>query len=232
MMTMFCIHQLDYNVSNLLGFMHFFMMDWNFLWIINVYVRLRWWTITMFNGHLERFFTRLDFSHWGLLYFGSSFSRSNGESADFFRTLNQVKSAMHYRRAHTEATTIVALISLVIILCGLIFYRQITRLSFRSFFRRNGLHSSLSQSNFNSRYQLLTSVVVDEKPASSNLYSNGRSSPLGTSFSSSSSYGGRWRNIWKIYLFPPVFCLFVSPFLSFSLSLLHCVIFLLPLIYK
>jgi len=103
------------------------------------------------------------------------------------RTLNQVKSAMHYRRAHTEATTIIALVSLVIILCGLIFYRQLSRLSFRSFFHRNGLHSSTSQSNFNHRYQLLTSVVVDDKPASSNLFSNGPSS--------SSSYGGRWRNI-------------------------------------
>lgn len=111
-----------------------------------------------------------------------------------FRTLNQVQSALHYRQSHTQSRTIIALLAIILTLLIFIFYRQIIRAWVRSvLFRRNGLQSSASNSNFNHRYQLLTSVVVDDSPASSsNMYSNGRNTPVS---SSSSSYGGRLRSV-------------------------------------
>ena len=134
-----------------------------------------------------------------------------------FRTLNQVKSALHYRQSHTQSRTIIALLAIILTLLIFIFYRQIIRAWIRSYlFRRNGLQSSASNSNFNHRYQLLTSVVVDDAPgSSSNIYSNGRNTPVS---SSSSSYGGRLRSVWKD-LFIQFFIIFFFFFrIAFSLT--------------
>jgi len=96
---------------------------------------------------------------------------------------------MHYRQSHKDSTTLIVLICTILLLCILLFYRQIIRATIRSFFyRRNGLHSSGSSSNFNQRYQLLTSIVIDDSPSLSHTYSSGKTS-------SSSSYNGRLRSV-------------------------------------
>jgi Golgi nucleoside diphosphatase len=103
------------------------------------------------------------------------------------RSINQVKSTMHYRRSHTDSTAIIILICTMLLLCMLIFYRKILRATIRSlFYRRDGLYSSPSSSNFNQRYQLLTSVVIED----SHMYSSGK-----TSSSSSSLFNGRLRSV-------------------------------------
>ncbi|CAF4404746.1 unnamed protein product [Adineta steineri] len=76
----------------------------------------------------------------------------------------------------------------MLVMCILIFYRQILRAKIRLlFYRRVGLHSSSSSSNFNQRYQLLTSVVIDDSPSLSRMYSSDKMS--------SSSYNGRMRSV-------------------------------------
>ncbi|CAF4558014.1 unnamed protein product [Rotaria sp. Silwood1] len=107
------------------------------------------------------------------------------------RAINQVKSTMHYRRTHTDSTIMIILIGSMLLLCLLIFYRKTLRSKIRSvFYRRNGLYSSSSSSNFNQRYQLLTSIVIDSSPSFSNIYTNGK--PLNTS---SFSYTERLRSV-------------------------------------
>ncbi len=99
-----------------------------------------------------------------------------------------MKSTIHYRPNHTDSTAMIILICTMLLLCVLIFYRQVIRAKIRSlFFRRNGLPSSASSSNFNQRYQLLTSVVIDDSPSLSHIYSSGKSS--------SASFNGRLRNV-------------------------------------
>lgn len=130
----------------------------------------------------------------------------------FSRAINQVKSTIHYKRTNTDSTVMIIIIFIMLILCVLLFYRQILRATMRSlFYRRSGLHSSSSSSNFNQRYQLLTAVIVDDSPR---IYSNGK-----TSQSSSALFNGRLRNIWRIYLSTCFFLLvFVKSFFFASLS--------------
>ncbi|CAF0793243.1 unnamed protein product [Rotaria sordida] len=110
------------------------------------------------------------------------------------RAINQVKSTIHYRRTHTDSTAMIILICSMLLLCVLIFYRKILRAKIRTFFyRRNGLHLSSSSSNFNQRYQLLTSIVIDDSPSLSYTYTSGKA--LQTSSSSSSLYNERLRSV-------------------------------------
>ncbi|CAF3825339.1 unnamed protein product [Rotaria magnacalcarata] len=103
------------------------------------------------------------------------------------RTINQVKSTVHYRKSHTDSTVMIILICSMLFICVLMFYRKILRTKILSLFiRRSSLYSSSSNSNFNQRYQLLTSVIIDDSPSLSNIYSNGKSS---------SSYNGRLRSV-------------------------------------
>lgn len=107
------------------------------------------------------------------------------------RSINQVKSAVHYRRHNTDSTMMLLLIFTMLLICVLIFYRKALRATIRSMvYRRNGLHSSPSNSNFNQRYQLLTAVVVDDSSSLSYVYSSGKKSKLPTSLST-----GRLRNV-------------------------------------
>lgn len=107
-----------------------------------------------------------------------------------------MKSTIHYRRNNTDSTIMIILICTMLALCVLIFYRKMLRATIRSlFYRRNGLHSSSSSSNFNQRYQLLTSIVIDDSSSLSRPYSSGK-----TSQSSSALYNGRLRSVWKICL--------------------------------
>ncbi|CAF3493822.1 unnamed protein product [Rotaria socialis] len=105
------------------------------------------------------------------------------------RTINQVKSTVHYRKSHTDSTVMIILICSMLFICVLMFYRKILRTKILSLFiRRSSLYSSPSNSNFNQRYQLLTSVIIDDSPSLSNIYSNGKST-------SSYSYNGRLRSV-------------------------------------
>jgi len=107
------------------------------------------------------------------------------------RAINQVKSTIHYRRTNTDSTIMIILICTMLIVCILIFYRKALRATIRSlFYRRSGLHSSSSSSNFNQRYQLLTSIVIEDSSSLSRVYSNGK-----TSKSSSNSYNERLRSV-------------------------------------
>ncbi|CAF3614374.1 unnamed protein product [Adineta steineri] len=104
------------------------------------------------------------------------------------RAINQVKSTLHYKQSHRDSSAIIILICAMLVMCILIFYRQILRAKIRLlFYRRVGLHSSSSSSNFNQRYQLLTSVVIDDSPSLSRMYSSDKIS--------SSSYNGRMRSV-------------------------------------
>ncbi|CAF0933686.1 unnamed protein product [Adineta ricciae] len=99
------------------------------------------------------------------------------------RAINQVKRTIHYRQSHTDSTAMIILMCVMLFLCIMIFYRQMIRAKIRSvLFRRTGLHSSSSSSNFNQRYSLLTSIVIDDSS-----YNNGKTS--------ASSYNGRLRGI-------------------------------------
>ncbi|CAF3107445.1 unnamed protein product [Rotaria socialis] len=105
------------------------------------------------------------------------------------RTINQVKSTVHYRKSHTDSTVMIILICSMLFICVLMFYGKILRTKILSLFiRRSSLYSSPSNSNFNQRYQLLTSVIIDDSPSLSNIYSNGKST-------SSYSYNGRLRSV-------------------------------------
>jgi hypothetical protein len=105
----------------------------------------------------------------------------------FLRTIQRVKSTVHYHQSNTDSITMIIVICTMVILCVFIFYRQICRATIRSLlFRRTILHASSSSSNFNQRYQLLTSVIIEDTPSLSNKYSNGKSSY---------SYNGRLRGI-------------------------------------
>ena len=107
------------------------------------------------------------------------------------RSINQVKTATHYRQSHTGSKAFAFLVCFIVALLGSIFYRRIVRSKFYVLFaRRVGLRSSPSSSNFDHRYQLLSAVVVDDSSSSSNTYSNGKPSPMLSSF-----YKGRPRNM-------------------------------------
>ena len=107
------------------------------------------------------------------------------------RSINQVKTAMHYRQSHTGSKAFAFLACFIVALLGSIFYRRIIRSKFYLLFaRRIGLRSSPSSSNFDHRYQLLSAVVVDDPLSSSDTYSNGKPSPMLSSF-----YKGRPRNM-------------------------------------
>ena len=107
------------------------------------------------------------------------------------RSINQVKTAMHYRQSHTGSKTFAFLACFIIALIGSVFYRRLVRSKFYVLFaRRVGLRSSPSSSNFDHRYQLLSAVVVEDPLSSSNTYSNGKPSPMLSSF-----YKGRPRNM-------------------------------------
>lgn len=96
---------------------------------------------------------------------------------------------MHYRRNHTESTAMIMLICSMLFLCVFVFYRKTLRAKLRSlFYGRNGLYSSPSSSNFNVRYQLLTSIVIDDSPPLPNMYTNGKPSQT-------FSYNDRLRSI-------------------------------------
>ncbi len=125
-----------------------------------------------------------------------------------------MKSTLHYRRTNTDSTIMIILICTMLMLCVLIFYRKVLRATIRSlFFRRTGLHSSSSSSNFNQRYQLLTAIVIEDSSSLSNTYSSGKASK-----SSLASYNGRLRNVWKIYLSVCFFLYWFSLIFSFSYS--------------
>lgn len=74
----------------------------------------------------------------------------------------------------------IILICIMLGLCVLIFFPKILRLTRGLFYyRRTGLRLSASSSNFNQRYPLLTSIVID------NSYSNGKTSkPTSNSYNS------------------------------------------------
>ena len=184
---------LDCNALNQLGYMPFFMMVLNFLLIINVYVRHHLSIIMMFNGHSVLYSIKLDFFPWGSIEIYFLLFRNNVASEFIFRSINQVKSAVHYRRHNTESTMMLLLIFTILLVCVLIFYRKALRATIRSLiYRRNGLHSSPSSSNFNQRYQLLTAVVIDDSSSLSYVYSGGKTT---TSKLPTSSSTGRLRNI-------------------------------------
>ena len=104
---------------------------------------------------------------------------SNERKIFFSRAINRVKSTVHYRPNHSDSTIMILLICTMLGLCILIFYRRVLRAKIRSlFYGRNGLHSSASNSNFNQRYPLLTSIVIDDSSALSKAYSTGKVSQL------------------------------------------------------
>ena len=78
----------------------------------------------------------------------------------------------------------IILICIMLGLCLLIFFPKILRLIRGLFFyRRTGLRLSASSSNFNQRYPLLTSIVIDN--SSMDTYSNGKTSkPTSNSYNS------------------------------------------------
>lgn len=111
-------------------------------------------------------------------------------SSIFSRAINQVKSTLHYRRQNSDATIMIILICIMFGICLLIFFPKILRMTRALFFyRRTGLRLSASSSNFNQRYPLLTSIVIDTS-SSSDTYSNGK-----TSKPSTNSYNNWLRSV-------------------------------------